>query len=102
MFFQKACTRPICRIVLAAMFATSLALASGRAWAQDAKPQSKARPRPAARPSDPKAQALLSEVAKAYKALASYSDDGKFVVAMTLAGKPQNQTVPLKLTFVRP
>ena len=88
--------------VLAVMFAMSLGLTGGRAWAQDAKPQIKARPRPAAKPADPKAQALLSDVAKAYKALGSYSDDGKFVVAMTLAGKPQNQTVPLKLTFVRP
>ncbi len=70
--------------------------------AQSGGPQPKAKPRPAAKPADPKAQALLGEVAKAYKSLGSYSDEGKFIVAMTLGGKPQNQTVPLKLTFVRP
>jgi len=84
------------------MFAMGLGLAGGPAWAQNAGPQAKARPKPPARPADPKAQALLNDVARAYKALGSYSDEGKFVVAMTLAGKPQNQTVPLKLTFVRP
>jgi thiol-disulfide isomerase/thioredoxin len=102
MFNSKRCARLAWHAMLAVMLTTSLGLASSRAWAQDARPQPKARPRPAARPADPKAQALLNEVAKAYKALGSYSDEGKFVVAMTLAGKPQNQTVPLKLTFVRP
>ena len=34
---------------------------------------------------DPKARALFDEVAKAYKALSSYSDQGEFVVAMTVA-----------------
>jgi thiol-disulfide isomerase/thioredoxin len=88
--------------MLAVLLTMGLGLAGGPAWAQNAGPQPKAKPRPAAKPADPKAQALLSEVAKAYKSLGSYSDEGKFVVAMTLAGKPQNQTVPLKLTFVRP
>jgi thiol-disulfide isomerase/thioredoxin len=102
MIYSQRCARLAWPTTLAIMVAMGLGLASGPAWAQDAKLQPKARPRPAAKPADPKAQALLNEVAKAYKALGSYSDDGKFVVAMTLAGKPQNQTVPLKLTFVRP
>ena len=41
-------------------------------------------------------------MAKAYKALDSYTDEGQFVMAMTVAGKPQKQSLPLKLTFVRP
>jgi thiol-disulfide isomerase/thioredoxin len=51
---------------------------------------------------DPGAVALFGEVAKAYKALSSYSDKGEFVVAMQLAGKKENQTIPLKLTIARP
>jgi thiol-disulfide isomerase/thioredoxin len=102
MFPLQQCVRLAWPTTLAIMLAMSLALAGGFAQAQDAKPQPKARPKPAAKPADPKAQAILNEVAKAYKSLGSYSDEGKFVVAMTLAGKPQNQTVPLKLTFVRP
>ena len=56
----------------------------------------------AAKADDPGAVALFDEVAKAYKSLASYSDQGQFVIAMTIAGKKQRQAVPLKLTFVRP
>jgi len=56
----------------------------------------------AAKADNPKAVALFDEVAKAYKSLASYSDEGQFVIAMTIAGKKQRQAVPLKLTFVRP
>jgi thiol-disulfide isomerase/thioredoxin len=48
------------------------------------------------------AAALFGEVAKAYGALASYSDQGQFVVEMTIAGKKHKQVVPLRLTFVRP
>ena len=91
MIHSKRCARPAWPTMLAVMFTMGLGLAGGPAWAQDAKPQPKAQPRPAPKPADPKAQALLNEVAKAYKALGSYSDEGKFVVAMTLAGKPQNQ-----------
>ncbi len=58
--------------------------------------------KPAAKADNPKAVALFGEVAKAYKSLASYSDQGQFVIAMTIAGKKQKQAVPLKLTFVRP
>lgn len=56
----------------------------------------------ATKPHDPKAVALFGEVARAYQSLASYSDQGQFVVGMTIAGKKQKQVVPLKLTFVRP
>src|SRR5262249_2960012 len=34
--------------------------------------------------------------------LGSYSDEGKFVVAMTIDGKRQQETVPLRFAFVRP
>lgn len=51
---------------------------------------------------DPKARALFDEVAKAYKALSSYSDQGEFVVAMTASGKSDKQVVPIKVTLVRP
>jgi thiol-disulfide isomerase/thioredoxin len=51
---------------------------------------------------DPKARALFDHVAKAYQALKSYSDQGTFVVAMTIGGRAQKQELPLKLTFVRP
>ena len=51
---------------------------------------------------NPKARALFDQVSKAYKALSSYSDQGEFVMAMTANGKPQKQTVSLKVTLVRP
>ncbi len=56
----------------------------------------------AARADNPQALALFGEVARAYKSLASYSDQGQFVIAMTMAGKEQKQVIPLRLTFVRP
>jgi thiol-disulfide isomerase/thioredoxin len=45
---------------------------------------------------------LFEQVGDAYKALKSYSDQGEFVVAMTLGGKAHRQVRPLRLTFVRP
>jgi thiol-disulfide isomerase/thioredoxin len=94
------------RLAWPAMFAGGLTLAFGLAvsWirAQDAPIQPKAKAAAPARPADPKAKALLAEVVKAYKGLNSYTDEGQFVMAMTVAGKPQKQTVPLKLTLVRP
>jgi thiol-disulfide isomerase/thioredoxin len=54
------------------------------------------------RADDAAARALFDRVADAYKALTSYSDQGQFVVALTLGGKAQRQVRPLKLTFVRP
>jgi thiol-disulfide isomerase/thioredoxin len=56
----------------------------------------------AAKTADPRAKSLLQEVAKAYKALGTYTDQGQFVIAMTIDGKEQKQVLPLKLTFVRP
>jgi thiol-disulfide isomerase/thioredoxin len=56
--------------------------------------------RPAGR--DEAAHKLFEQVADAYKALTSYSDQGEFVVAMTLGGKAHRQVRPLRLTFVRP
>ncbi|WP_165250928.1 redoxin family protein [Paludisphaera soli] len=81
--------------------ALGLLLASGptAAIAQDPKPPAT---RPDDKPDDPKAVALLGEVAKAYQALASYSDQGEFVVAMSVGGKVQKQNTPVKLAFARP
>jgi thiol-disulfide isomerase/thioredoxin len=95
---------PMPRLGLLAMTALLLALGCGfpglLAMAQQPKPAPG--PKAEVRPADPKATALLGEVAKAYKSLGIYSDEGQFVMAMTVAGKPQKQSVPLKLTFVRP
>ena len=82
------------------MLALGLALSLTRA--QNAPLQPKARAADLGKPADPRATALLDEVAKAYKGLTAYSDQGKFVIAMKIEGKPQKQTLPLKLTFVRP
>jgi thiol-disulfide isomerase/thioredoxin/outer membrane lipoprotein-sorting protein len=79
--------------------ALGLMLAAGVALAQDPKPPTIKAP---AKPADPKAQALLEEVAKAYQALDGYSDQGEFVMSMTVGGKAQKQTIPLKLALVRP
>jgi thiol-disulfide isomerase/thioredoxin len=57
---------------------------------------------PGARRDDPDARALFDEVAKAYKALSCYSDQGNFVIAMTRNGKSEKQVLPLKLTLARP
>jgi len=77
----------------------TLALFSAAAVAQDPKPPTV---RPEAKPSDPKAQALLEQVAKAYQGLSSYADEGKFIVSMTIGDEPQEQTVSVRLAFVRP
>ena len=82
----------------------TLAFILARTWtrAQETPIQPKASAAASAKPADPKAKALLAEVAKAYKGLSSYADQGQFVMAMTIDGKPQKQTLPLKLTFLRP
>jgi thiol-disulfide isomerase/thioredoxin len=56
----------------------------------------------APRPDDPAARALLEQVSKAYRSLSSYSDQGQFVIAMTLGGKVHKEVRPMKLAFVRP
>ncbi len=81
--------------------AWGLLLASGpiAAVAQDPKPSAV---RPDDKPDDPKAVALLGEVARAYQALTSYSDQGEFVVSMSLGEKVQKQNTPVRLAFARP
>jgi thiol-disulfide isomerase/thioredoxin len=64
-------------------------------------PESKRAPA-TAKLDDPRARSLLDEVSKAYKSLVSYSDQGQFVVAMTIGGKSTKQLTPMKLTLVRP
>jgi thiol-disulfide isomerase/thioredoxin len=54
------------------------------------------------RADDPAARAVLEQVARAYRDLSSYSDQGQLVIAMTLGGKAHKQVRPMKLTFVRP
>ena len=41
-------------------------------------------------------------MADAYKALDFYSDEGRFVVAMSLGDRPRREALPLRLTFCRP
>src|ERR1039457_4309712 len=41
----------------------------------------------------PKARALFEEVANAYKALRSYSDQGEFILAFKVGGKIQKQVL---------
>lgn len=86
--------------VLAAALVMGLAFLHEPAAAQGLKPRPEAKP--PAKAVDPRAKALLNEVAKAYRTLDSYADQGQFDVAMTLAGKVQKQSLPLKLIFVRP
>jgi thiol-disulfide isomerase/thioredoxin len=86
------------------ILAVALPLAIGLAWVTLTAQEPEARPQdpPAAKPADPRAEALLQGVAKAYQALTSYSDDGVFTLAMTVDGKAIKQELPVKLTFVRP
>ncbi|MFO0887826.1 MAG: redoxin family protein [Isosphaeraceae bacterium] len=84
--------------VALAVLGGSLAGNPATAQAPKVAPQ----PRAEAKPADPKAVALLNEVSQAYKALGSYSDEGQFVMAMSVAGKAQKQSIPLKMAFVRP
>ena len=62
-----------------------------------ARGQDASAPRP-----DHEARVLFRRVADAYKALDSYSDEGQFVVAMTLGDRPRREARPLRLTFRRP
>jgi thiol-disulfide isomerase/thioredoxin len=57
---------------------------------------------PGAKRDNPKARALFEEVANAYKALRSYSDQGEFILAFKVGGKIQKQVLPMKMTFTRP
>ncbi len=66
-----------------------------------ALPPARGQGTPASRPDDD-ARARFKQVADAYKALAAYSDEGQFVVALTIGGKPRREARPLRLAFARP
>ncbi len=51
---------------------------------------------------DSKARGLLEDMAKAYKALPSYSDQGQFALRLSVDDKVQTQSLPLSFTFARP
>ncbi len=95
MFFDRIKHPRLRSIVGLALISGSVLGLNGSGSAQE--PKAKGR-----RPNDPATRALLEEVSKAYRALSSYSDQGQFVVAITLGGKVQKQVRPLKLTFARP
>ena len=95
-------TRPRFGRLMATAGSLTLAATVLASGASAQGPEPKPAGRAAEKPADPKARELLAEVAKAYRSLESYSDEGKFVIAMTLGGKPQQETVPLKIAFVRP
>ncbi len=77
-----------------ALLAAASVFAAGRAPA--------ANPPGAAPAHDPDALRQLDEVARAYKALAAYADQGVFSMNMTINGKVESQSIPLHLTFARP
>src|SRR5437016_1974991 len=91
------CMEPLRRVRVGELaFARALTLGPvAGASGQDAKTK-------AVRLDDPAARTLLEQVSKAYRSLSSYSDQGQFVVAMTLGGKAHKQVWPMKLTLVRP
>jgi thiol-disulfide isomerase/thioredoxin len=80
--------------VFRAFLAAASVFAAGRALA--------ANPPGAAPAHDPDALRQLDEVARAYKALAAYADQGVFSMNMTINGKVESQSIPLHLTFARP
>lgn len=85
---------PPARTVLAA-------LACGLSMTLSLAPQAPAAdPKPAEH--DPKARQLLDDVAKAYRDLDAYSDQGEFVLAATVNGKSEKIRSPMKLNLVRP
>ncbi len=91
-------------VTLVGFLAIGLIRAQEGSHRQEEKPKQEAHtpPRPAEKPSDPRAKALLGEVARAYKNLSSYSDEGQFIESMQIGEKSQKHTVPLKIRFVRP
>jgi thiol-disulfide isomerase/thioredoxin len=50
----------------------------------------------------PEARKVFDAVVKAYKDAPSYSDEGSFNVTFKASGKPQKQTVPVKLSWAKP
>jgi thiol-disulfide isomerase/thioredoxin len=90
-------------VAIAGAFVLGLGLATrARAQAPETKTLELKTGRPETKRDDPKARALFDEITKAYKGLTSYSDQGQFIIAMSMGGKPQKQVLPLKLTLVRP
>jgi thiol-disulfide isomerase/thioredoxin len=80
--------------VFRAFLAAALVLVAGRSLAVNP---------PGAGPAhDPEALRRLDEVARAYKSLAAYADQGVFSMNMTINGKAESQSLPLHLTFARP
>ena len=51
---------------------------------------------------DPEARRLIDEVARAYKALDAYADQGEFHTKVTLDGKTDEQTTPVRIALLRP
>jgi thiol-disulfide isomerase/thioredoxin len=91
------------RVAIAAALVLGLGLGTlARAQAPETKTLELKTGRPEPKRDDPKARAVFDEVTKAYKGLTSYSDEGQFIIAMSMGGKPQKQVLPLKLTLVRP
>ena len=106
MFFSRQ-TWPrrnrVIRVAIAGAVVLGLGLTNrARAQAPETKTLELKTGRPEPKRDDPKSRALFDEVSKAYKGLASYSDQGQFIIAMSIGGKPQKQVLPLKLTLVRP
>jgi len=102
---RQRCPRRIrvSRVAIAGAFVLGLGLATlARAQAPETKTLELRTSKPETKRDDPKARALFDEVTKAYKGLTSYSDQGQFIIAMSMGGKPQKQVLPLKLTLVRP
>jgi len=83
-------------------FTRAILLALGLGSPVVAQPQELKLAELAAKRDDSQARALFDQVAKAYRDLSAYSDQGEFVIAMKAEGKTQKQALPLKLTFVRP
>lgn len=98
--FRLLLSRAVLKSVCAGAFALTAVFVPLAAMGQGSQPAPTASAK--AKPADPQAKALLDEVSRAYKALGFYTDQGQFVVAMTIGGKEEKQVMPMKLTFVRP
>ena len=90
---------PMLASSLRTLTAVAALLAAGQVPAPAAPPVTAAAPAPA---HDPEARRQLDEVAKAYRALAAYADQGEFTMKMTINGKAENQQIALHLSFARP
>jgi thiol-disulfide isomerase/thioredoxin len=57
---------------------------------------------PGPKAADPEAGRLLGEVAKAYRALESYADEGTFTVSVSIDDQARERTSPFRVRFSRP